>query len=823
MTNDRWHQIGTLVDQALNLEDKRERSVFLQIQCGYDTELRREVESLIDSIEASEGLWDELLLSNRVLVADMTRGYETVSAAKSSEIPEKIGLYRIKKRLGHGGMGDVFLAKRTEGDFHRQVALKVIRQETGNREQARRFRLERTILSSLNHPGIARLLDGGISGDGRPYLVMEYVDGLPITDYCRKNNYNIEKRLDLFGQVCSAVQYAHSNFIVHRDLKPDNLLVTPEGRVKVLDFGIAKLLDQEVCEQTLLHTLAGQRMLSLNYAAPEQVNMEPVTTATDVYALGLLLYKLLTGTRALDLSNATLREAEQIIRHQEPPRPSSVVIDHGGTLWADLDAIVGKALRKEPEQRYESASRLWEDIERCQNNQPVMARKGTLKYRTLKFAKRNKIPLTFAVILSIVILGFSIFYAIRINQEKINAETEAQKANQIADYLASIFSQNYPEISKGEVITAKQLLESGVKKISTLDIHPEVEISMLNLFANIFQNTENLKKADSLAQIAIELNKNLNTPISEQLSLSYHVLALINRDIGNYDKSIEYFRKSLDQEKLTNTIADSNYAARLSAMAFVLRLNGELEEAVEANKEAIKIQKKLYGKSNIKLAESIFIQAAILKTLGQYEEALEFQLDSYEMVKELVEPPHPGLAANLGNLANLKYNTADYVQAEEYSRAAIEMYTNLFGENYSMVSSSLLKLGDALKAQGKFQDAMPYYNRALKLVVNNFGPNHLKTAPYYNNVGNYYLQIGDLSKADSMLNKSLRIKSEHLGSNHLENTYTYHNLALLEKKRGNIARAHSYAEKALEIRTEILGPNHPKTKRTAKLINDLKN
>ncbi|NBB76381.1 MAG: protein kinase, partial [Bacteroidetes bacterium] len=301
MNRDRWKEINSIVDDVLMEQEPGIRRAIIENRCGPDDELRKQVLQLLSSIDESADYWETLFRSNKIFINELADDYPKgngskkklagVPAPDEENIPKSIGSYAIHKRIGYGGMGEVFLASRIDEKFHQNVALKLIRQHVTSKEQAHRFEQERVILSTLNHPNISRLLDGGISKDDRSYYVMEYIDGLPITDFCYKHDCSLDQRLDLFEQVCRAVQYAHSNFIVHRDLKPENLLVDENGTVKVLDFGIAKMIGDSLDEQALLQTRDGLRMLSLKYASPEQVTLEPITTATDVYALGVLLYE----------------------------------------------------------------------------------------------------------------------------------------------------------------------------------------------------------------------------------------------------------------------------------------------------------------------------------------------------------------------------------------------------------------------------------------------------------------------------------------------------------------------------------------------------
>jgi len=828
MNKDRWQQVGIIVDQLLELDSERERSAFLSIHCENDRELHREVQTLFDSIKASEGLWDELLLSNRVLVADMTRGYQPVPGARDDEVPERIGLYRIKERLGHGGMGDVFLAERIEGDFHSDVALKVIKKEAGNKEQIRRFIQERTILSSLNHPNIARLLDGGISNDGRPYLVMEYVDGMPITDYCRKNNCDIDERLALFGQVCRAVQYAHSNFIVHRDLKPDNLLVTAEGRVKVLDFGIAKLLDRELSEQTLLQTQAGQRMLSLNYAAPEQVTMEPVTTATDVYALGLLLYELLTGTRAFDLSKTTLREAEQIIRQKEPERPSFVVDKGKSEIKGDLDAIVSKALRKEPGERYESASRLLEDVERYQKNKPVQARKGTFRYRTGKFIKRHKTALAATLLFLITALAFSSYHVYQIAKERNIAELEARKARKVSDFLIGVFENANPWQQPNTEITALEILDRGVDYINNeFTSNPEIKASLLGSVGEIYEALGSYDKGDSLLNEAIKTEHKLlkqGKGNEYDLSVNQFRLGKLKSAKGNYKAAINLlgdasasFQK-LDQKK--------DRAAGLLEWGWAEYRLANYNKADSLISLAFSINQNLYDEGSIEFAKGLQYRAWLEHDLGNYHNADSLFNKVLSIHRITYDGDHPATARTLHSLAWIKYQVKDYDNATSLLEEALNMRKRLFSNRaHPDVAWSINNLGLVKLAEGKLEEAEKLFKNALTMRQAVLSRNHPMILQSMGNLGSIYFQQENYQQSIQIFGNILDIQREILGSDHPDLALYLNNLATVLNNAGRKREALPHYHEALAIQKKHFKTTHSNTLRmrdnTADVYEDL--
>jgi len=521
MDKNRWKLITDIVDEIQQANGFAEKKEVLKERCGNDPELILEVRELLESIENSSEYWDSLFQSNRLFIGEIAGNYDTflgqgilhktadLPDINDEKIPDQIGLYKIKKRIGIGGMGEVYLAGRIDEKFNQNVALKLMRHGISSKDQARRFEQERSILSSLNHPNIARLLDGGISEDGRSYYVMEYVDGISIAEFCKQHDCTLQQRIQLFKQVCKAVQYAHSNFIVHRDLKPENLLVNSSGTVKILDFGIAKMIDQSLDEKTLLQTSSGLRMLSLKYAAPEQITLEPITTATDVYSLGTLFFELVTGTHPFDLKNRTLHETEYIIRHRTPPCPSRISSRWSSKLKGDLDAIILKALRKEASERYDSAQSMLDDIERFESSLPVSARHDSILYRSKKFIRRHSLPLFFTGFILFLIAGFTLFYTQRISDEKRFAELQAQKAEQITMFLMDMFEASNPSQSGGEIPSARDMLERGEIEAAKLEGHPELKAQIFEVIGEIYRRLGLYNKAESLLRESFSIRQNV--------------------------------------------------------------------------------------------------------------------------------------------------------------------------------------------------------------------------------------------------------------------------------------------------------------------------
>lgn len=454
---DRWQRVKRILDEALDLEPDR-RPAFLEAACGGDAALLAEVKSLA---AAAEGEWSFV---DRPAFA----GEDALENPKPrSRVGDRIGAYAVLEELGHGGMGMVYLGRRADEEFEKRVAIKLIRPGMAGELAVKRFRAERQISASLDHPNIARLLDGGTSEDGEPYFVMEFVEGEALLDYCDRHRLSVEGRLRLFDGVCAAVQHAHRHLVVHRDIKPSNILVTTEGVPKLLDFGIAKLLSPEGALEPADQTATVTRVLTPDYASPEQVRGQPITTASDVYSLGVVLYELLSGRRPYHLTGTDPGELLRVVCEHDPEKPSIAAsrpgVEHdaaasagtgetllpkgtglAGRLKGDLDAIVLKALRKEPERRYASVEQLSDDIRRHLSGRPVLARRGTAAYRAGKFVRRHRASLAAAVLLLAALAG-GVAATLREARHARAAEARAQRRFDDVRKLANSFLFEFEE------------------------------------------------------------------------------------------------------------------------------------------------------------------------------------------------------------------------------------------------------------------------------------------------------------------------------------------------------------------------------------------
>ena len=524
---------------------------FLDNACAERSDLRRTIDALLDADRRATGFLDQPVLGD-------------IATPIEQWVPGgRIGPYRLVEEIGFGGWSRVYLAERDDEHFRRRVAVKVVDPGPSGEVVAARFRVERQILAGLDHPSIARLLDGGETADGRLYFVLDYVDGQPIDRFATERTLTIEARLRLMLRVCDAVAFAHEHLIVHRDLKPGNLLITADGTPKLLDFGIAKVLEPTTFPQTIEATRTGQRPMTPAYAAPEQIRGEPITTATDVYALGLLLYELLTGRRAYDLRGLQLTEVERTICEREPPRPSQAVARSlraddsdiaserrppdatPARLAGDLDDIVAAALAKDPRRRYPTARHLAEDLRRHLDGEPVSARTVTWWYQAERFVWRHRWAVAASVAVFGVLVGFVVmlwFQSLELDTQRIAAEHERDTARAVTDYLVETFAEADPDRTRGRDVSARTMLDEGLAGLDQLDDQPAVRARLRSALAEVYVGLGAVPKAIELFEEARDEAIAVHGPRSLETAEILHQLGearLLDDDFGKAGEAIE--------------------------------------------------------------------------------------------------------------------------------------------------------------------------------------------------------------------------------------------------------------------------------------------
>ena len=818
MTPERWQQAQDLFHQALDL-DPEERAAFLQKVCP-DASLRAEVQALLDADAAPPSIFDTAQERTQTLPTDvqaLSAGSDR--AAGVSPIGRHIGPYRLVREIGRGGMGTVYLARRT--DIDNDVALKLVRGSLAAPETVERFLRERRVLARLKHPNIGRLLDAGMTEEQTPYFVMEYIEGVPLTKYCDQRRLTISKRLALFQRVCQAVHYAHQNLIIHRDLKPANILVTSDGQVKLLDFGIAKLIEEDDDEAGLTRT--GMRLMTPEYAAPEQVRGEAATTATDLYALGVLLYELMTGHRPYELRGRSLGEIERIICEEEPARPSAAARRYADYMAAgssgeapsseairavrtrnsdrlrrrlegDLDVICLKALSKEPSRRYASAEALWEDISRHLTGLPVGARASTVRYRVRKFVQRHRmgvlVTAVFVVAAAVLVGGFTL----RLAEERDVARTEAEKAEQVSSFLMGLFEASDPSEALGDTLTAYELLERGVARAEALAEEPVVQAQMLSVMGQVYQSLGDYEKAGPLLERALALRRDVVGDEHVDVATSLKNLAYLLRQKGDYTAAEPLSREALAIYRKLLGDEHPDLAASLNNLAALLRRKGDYAAAEPLFREALSMRRKLLGNEHPHVATSLNNLAFLLRQKGDYAAAEPLFREALAMYRKLLGDEHPDVAASLNNLAALLRRKGDYAAAEPLFREALSMRRTLLGDEHPHVATSLNNLAVLLREKGNYAAAEPLFREALAMYRKLLGDEHPDVATSLNNLAVLLRQKGDYAAAEPLHLEALTIFQNRLGEAHTRTQEVYEGLAELYTAWGKPDQAARWRE-----------------------------
>jgi len=833
MRRERWEEIEALLDRALDLRPE-ERGAFLDEACARDPELRSRLDALLRADErAGTFLEAPALEQSAPLVAAM---YEDPQAGK------RIGAYRILREAGRGGMGVVYLAERADGQYQQQVALKLIKRGMDSDAILQRFLHERQILARLQHPNVARLLDGGMTDEGQPYFAMEHVDGRPVTIYCDEHRLGVEARLRLFMNACAAVQYAHQNLVVHRDLKPSNMLVTGTGELKLLDFGIAKVLGGEAREATA--TELGSRALTPEYAAPEQLRGEPVTTAADVYALGVVLYELLVGRRPHELargepdalarlaaaepvrpSTAVVREAEA----NEPATagggitPASVSRDRGTRpdrlrrrLAGDLDTICLKALRREPERRYASAQALRDDLERHLTGLPVLARPDTVAYRATRFVRRHRVGVGAAAAIAMLLVGFSTVTAVqsaRIGAQADRIARERDKAEEVKEFVLSLFEVSNPLVeAKGDTVTARGLLERGVERIDEeLAGQPEVQAEMLSVIGTAYQELGRFDRARPLLERALTQRREVRGPEHVDVARSLNDLGTLLRLKGDYAAAERLHRESLAIRRKLLGDEHLDVADSLNELGVLLRKQGEHAAAEAFYREALALRRKLQGEEHPEVLTLTNNLAVLLYYKGDYDASEALHRETLALRRRVLGDEHPEVALSLGNLGWGFYEKGDYDAAEPFYREAIAMQRKVLGEEHPYLALNIYSLGMILLRKGEPDAAEPLLREALAMRRKLLGEEHDEVAASLRGLGELHHRRGDLAAAERLTREALDMFRRALREAHPTIAVALVGLARIHIDQGRQGDAEPLLREALRIRLATYGPAHPKT------------
>jgi len=797
MEPQRWRQIEELFHSALECEPAH-RSAFLDTACAADASLRQEVDSLLLSYE--KGSFTE--------TPAFAEGIRLLEENEShSMVGRNIGPYKVICELGRGGMGAVYLASRADQAFEKQVAIKLIKRGLDTEDVIRRFRAERQILASLDHPNITRLLDGGTTDDGLPYFVMEYIQGEPIDKYCDARELTITDRLKLFQSVCAAVQYAHQNLVIHRDIKPGNIFVTAEGVPRLLDFGIAKLLaaDPDASARTI--TLA--RPMTPESASPEQVRGGGITTATDIYSLGVLLYALLTGHRPYRLSGKTSQELELAICDQQPEKPSaaidrledsvagnpitpqSVSETREGTpeklrrrLAGDLDNIVLMALRKEPERRYSSVEQFSEDIRRHLEGLPVHAHPDSWRYRTGKFVRRRRAAVIAAALILLSLVGGIVatsWQARAARAERDRAQLEKAKADRINAFLQDMLGfsdtrSGSANTKKGHDATLADMLDvAGPRAETELNDQPAVKAEILRTIGMAYTIQPRFDLAEHYLRDALATDLAFYGPDHQDTARTMYELGVTLGNKGDYPGAEKLFRQSVAiYQKHANdpNLNVANFAETLNSLGLILlRVKGQIQEAESVWLQALSFSPRLTGKDRALVASTQNFLAALHADHGEYQEAESWARKALEEFQKLGNERFQ-LAETEVNLGAILRTTGQYPEAERMLQDGLAMYRQLLGEQHPSVAYAWVHLGHLHYLEGNYPEAETEARKSLAIYEATLPKGHGALSSPYTLLGLILNKTGRSAEAEPMLRHALELRTKLLPKGHYLTAYT---------------------------------------------------
>jgi serine/threonine protein kinase/tetratricopeptide (TPR) repeat protein len=828
----RWQRIQSVFEAVVDAPPA-ERAARLAQHCGNDNELRTSVESLLASDQKPE---DPLL--------------SAIGAAAESLLEEhqdrllgtRVGPYLVVSILGHGGMSTVYRAERNDAQYQQTVAIKVMHHTTLHPRLRSRLQSERHILATLDHPSIARLIDSGDLEDGTPFLVMEHVDGESIEAYCDSRTLFVRERLELFIQVCVAVQYAHRNLVVHRDIKAANIFVTSNGAPKLLDFGIAKLLAPESLSHTVAVTRLQERVLTPENAAPEQVLGQPITTATDIYSLGVLLFQLLTGRSPYRLSGYSQLQLERAICMDDPPKASQSVMsrvsgenesdrsrisDRRGLsplrlrarLSGDLDAIIAKAMRKEPDRRYASVDALADDLGRHLLGLPVSARQGDWRYNSSKFLRRHYLPViaVCSAFLGLsVIAGVTLWQNHRIELARQATAQERDRAQQVSAFLVEVFSQADPFNAQGHEPTAKDLLDRGAQKIlGNVNLQPEVRAQLLESIGLAYRRQGLSERAVPLFEQAVAIRRQEHPVDEHRLAAALANLARALTDGGHLVTAEAYLQQALTLSRHADEAPSEETADILVQFGrFELDAKSNPRDASRLMTDALVVYRSALGNQNPSVAATLSGLATAELWLGDLSLAEQYQREAMKIFEATVSRNHPDHAAGLANLGYILTQRGKYQEAEQVLNEALDIERDVFGADDERIAETQSNLGILYDRQGDEPRAIQATQAAVKIATERLGMNHYLTGYYLSDLAGLYKAANDLPDAESTARRALEVYARSLPARHLYVASTRQLLGEILLQRNAVAAAEVELRAALDINTALAGADNWRTART---------
>jgi serine/threonine-protein kinase len=766
LTPTRVVRIREIFDGALE-RTEAERGAYLERACGGDPSLRSEVESLLSALERGQETWSRpfgAVLAEAIADAD-----------DAAYIGRRIGPYDVCRLIGYGGMGAVYEGVRADDQYHKQVAIKFLRRGMEGDLAIRRFRYERQILANLNHPNIASLLDGGVTPDGQPYFVMEYVDGEPITAYCARRALGVRARVELLRQVCAAVQHAHQHLVVHRDLKPGNILVAADGTVKLLDFGIARLLREGEGPDQLPMTQGGVRALTPDYASPEQVRGLPIATASDIYSLGVICCEVLAGRRPLVLAGKLFAEMQAIVCTTPAPAPSSLVTDaeaarrgerSAGRLRAqlagDLDAIVLQALRKEPERRYGSAEQLSADLGRHLDGLPVSAQRDRLGYRLAKFIRRRRVEVGAATLVAASLVAGIVMTT----RQAHRAERERAKVEQVNEFLAEMLAAADPG-NDGRSVTVAQVLDEAARNVDRERLDPEIEAQIRHTIAQTYYGLGLYDQATTHARRAFELRRRVfgDRDMRTALSLSYVVAMAEAR--GAYVEAESLARLDVAMQRRMPTVVPAELATALDNLARTIELQGRLDEAMQVKLEALDIRRVSRDSVSLEAMPYTLNNLSVsYQYRGDFARAESLAHEALAVEAQVHGPRSVNSGNLLRNLASVLDEESRFAAADSTIRESIAILGAALGHEHTEYLRSVNMLATLRYRADDMRGAAAAAREVVGAIGRTLHESEPASSAALQVLGLALDSLGEHAAADSALRRSLALRRKYMPPDH---------------------------------------------------------
>jgi eukaryotic-like serine/threonine-protein kinase len=825
MTPERWGRIKEIFGAAFE-RPVAERSAFLDSACQGEPELRAEVDRLLaESVGESDAA-----LPATGEINPLEPGLYTRTLGEHDPVPGTvIDVYHLLQRIGTGGMGEVWLAEQKQ-PVRRRVAVKLIKAGMDTREVVSRFESERQALALMNHPAIAKVFDGGSTPQGRPYFVMEYVTGLPITAYADKHKLTTRQRLELFVSVCEGVQHAHQKAILHRDLKPSNILVGElDGKPapRIIDFGVAKATANRLTADTMF-TLVGGIVGTPGYMSPEQADSggTDVDTRTDVYSLGVILYQLLVGVLPLDFSNTPSNQFPRRLREEDAPRPSTrlrslgektgITAQNRGAdpptlsrqLRGDLDAITLKALEKDRSRRYATPSELAADIGRYLRSEPVLARPASVLYRSGKYVRRHRAAVAVATVIAVLLVSAAVAQSFELRRIK----RERARADRVTAFMMGMFKVANPSETRGNDIRAREILDKASNDIDTgLTKDPELQAQMMHVMGTVYQSLGIYSRAESLFRRAAETRRStLGARNPDSLQSMYQLAEVLTFE-GRYPEAEKLSRETLDARRAVLGADHRDSLTTMSWLGWIFYSQGRFAEAEKLHRETIEAAKRTLGPlDNVTIIATnrLAIDLVAQKKIAEAEQAFRESLDGNQRSKG---PDHQDTLASQNNLANLLQEEGKFAEAEKLNLTALEAYRRVWGPEHPKTLMTLENLGGVLRDEKRNAEAETMLSQAIEISRRTLGPENRSTLVAMGNLAGLLTDEGKYVEAEPLARQTLEGKRRTLGPEHPSTLIALNDLGRVLKLEKRYAESEKVYRQTFEGRGRSLGAGNPDT------------